>query len=113
MSSYVTLRPSLGGPGAEREDRASWAVRFARMARAPAVNDQKMGGLDPLGPGQESAELIMDLLRVVRARESEALGDARHVRIHGQGRNAEGIAEHDIGRLAPHPGQLHELFERA
>src|SRR5713101_5744352 len=109
----MTLWPSLAGPGAEREDRASRAVRFARVAGAPAVNDQKRCGLDPLGSGQESAELVMDLLRVVRARESEALGDARHVRIHGQGRYAEGIAEHDIGRLPAHPGQLHELFERA
>jgi len=81
------------------------------MARASPVNDQEMGGLDPLGLGQESAELIVDLLGVARPGESETLGDTRHVRIDGKGGNAKGIAEDDIGGLPSHARQLHELGE--
>ena len=65
--------PRLVRPGAKREDRTTRALGSAGMARAPPVNDQEMSGLDPLGPGQESAELIVDLLRVIRPSESETL----------------------------------------
>ena len=46
---------------------------------------------------------------VLRVRPPQSLGQASHVRVDGDGRDAESVAQDDVGGLAPHPGQGDEL----
>src|SRR5215470_1329872 len=106
-------RGGLPRPGAEISHRAGGAGRLAGEAGATPVNDEEMGRLGPARLGQERGEIIVNLLGIFRPGEPEPLAHACHVRVHGDGGDAEGVAEHDVGRLAPHAGKRDELLEGA
>ena len=99
-------RPWFCRPRAERQDRADpgrpacgrhqtrrpWRMRISW----PASN------VGAAGPGR----LVVDLLGIVAKGRPQALRHAEHVGIHRQGRDAERIAQHHVGRLPAHPGEL-------
>src|SRR5262245_15717064 len=103
----------LPRPGAETTHRAGGAGRLAGKAGTTSVDDEEMRRLGPAGPGQERAEIVVNLLGVFRPGEPEPLAHPCHVSIHGDGGNVEGVAEHDVGRLAPDAGKRDELLEGA
>src|SRR5262249_16946839 len=73
----------LVGPGTARAHRAATALGPSREARPAAVKRQQMGGPCPLGPGYHSAELIVNLVRVLGLGESEPLGHAEDMGVDG------------------------------
>src|SRR5262245_38364682 len=58
-------------------------------------------------------ELIVNLVGIVRARETQALRDAEDVGIDRDGRLAERIAEDHVRGLEPDAGKRHERIARA
>jgi hypothetical protein len=76
------------------------------------VQDQRVGCACPARLRQGRGQLLLDGLGIVRRRDAQAVGDAQHVAIDGQARHAEGVAEHDVGRLAADARQLDERVHR-
>jgi hypothetical protein len=76
------------------------------------VEDQRIGRLRPLRRRRRGAELLLDDFRIVAARDADPVRDAQHVAIHGQSRNAKGVAQNDVGRLAADAGKRGELRHR-
>ena len=72
-----------------------------------------MREVDPLLLRQLFHQVALDLHRVGLCRQAQPLGEPRHVRIdHHAGGDAEGRAQHDVGRLAAHARQVHEFLQR-
>src|SRR5690348_11769932 len=100
--------PGLVGPGAERAHGARRAGGLAGHAGAPAVDDQQVRALGEPALGQDLHELVVDLIGILRLGQPQALGDTEDVGVHGERVDAEGVAEHHVGGLEPHAGQLDE-----
>jgi hypothetical protein len=66
----------------------------------------------PLRLGHELHELALDRVRIVAAGERQALVYALHVRVDGEPRNAEGVAEYDVRGFARHAAQRSQFFQR-
>ena len=59
-----------------------------------------MGGASPLRARNDLAQLVVDLLGIIGARQSEALGDTEDMGIDREGGDAKRVAEHHVGGLA-------------
>lgn len=70
-----------------------------------------MGELDPMLPGNETHEIPFDPFRVFFRSEPQPDGNPSHMSIHYNPRDAERIAQNDIGRLPPDPRQCHQCIE--
>ncbi len=58
----------------------------------------------PLGARDDLHQLMVNAVGIVTAGQTEALGNPDDVRVHGNRRLAEGIAEEYVGGLEAHPG---------
>ncbi len=56
-------------------------------------------------------ELHLHLHRVVLGGQTQAPAEPPDVGVHGQSGEVEGHAAHDVGRLAPHPRQGHQIVQ--
>src|SRR5215472_4925605 len=100
-------------PAAEIDDDALLAQRAARHARVAAVQDEPVVGVQLVGGRHHLLEVRLDLERILAGREPGAVADPEDVGIDRNGRLAERDVEHDIGGLAPDPGQgLERLAQR-
>ncbi len=63
----------------------------------------------PLGPRQEFGDHGLHLDRLLERRPTEPAHQAAEVRVHRQPRHTEGVAEHDVRRLAAEARQGEEL----
>src|SRR4029453_12109653 len=116
--SCISLASRLGGtllprPRTQRPHPTFRALGRLRVTGPPAMPDEEMAGVRPLRPGDDGAEIVVNLLRIGGPGQAQPLGHTGDVSVHGEGGDAEGIAEHDIGGLPPHPGQRGELLQRA
>ncbi len=90
---------------------AGWASRVTHFA---AVEDDEVGGPGPPRSRDERHELPLHVDRIIAAREAEAIRDAKDVGVHGDSfSDPEGVAEDNVGGLAPDPRELHEKVERS
>jgi len=104
----------LLGPGTEVKDRTAGAVRPLGFADGPTVKDEEVGDEGPFVPGNESAELLLDLVLFFTLRQSEPVGHPGDVSVHRDSlTEAEDISQHDVGRLAPDARQADELLHRS
>src|ERR1051325_5907661 len=79
-----------------------------RLADPAAGEDQRGGRLRRAVGGPRGAELFLDVDRVVAFGDPDAIADAQHMAVDGQPRDAERVAEDDVGGLAADAGQLRE-----
>ena len=67
----------------------------------------------PVGARNKFLQRDLDFLRRLFRRQTKPPGQSPHVRIDDDALvDAERVAEHDVGRLAPHPGQGDERIHR-
>src|SRR5947199_2271554 len=94
---------------AEVRHRADGAFGLAGLAGLPAVILEQQGEARPLLARQEIDQIPLDLLRVLLLGEEEPAGEALDVGVHGDPLvAAEGVPQHHVGRLPPHPGERHQ-----
>src|SRR5262245_28901658 len=91
----------LARPRAQRPHGTDGTRGLSRQTCTPTMSLQEVAGAGPLRAGQDLDELVVNPVRIVGAGEPQTLGDAKHVRVHGDRRLAEGVAQHDVGRLEP------------
>jgi hypothetical protein len=69
------------------------------------VRDEPVAGERPVLLGQRDREVPLDGERLGLLRESQPPREAAHVGVDRDRGDAEGVAEHDVRGLPPHPGQ--------
>src|SRR5690606_3315231 len=108
-----TLGVRLADPvgGAQPRDGARTARGAPREARAPAVDHEPVREHRPLTPLDELADRVLDLDRVGLLGPPQTPREATHVRVDRDPRDPEGVAEHDVGRLAPDARERDEVLE--
>ena len=85
-----------------------------RQADLPAVGNHAVRKVDPLAPRQLGDQVALDLHRVGVPGHAQPLAQPTDVRVdHDARREAEGRAQHDVGRLAADAGQLDERVQVA
>ena len=80
------------------------AFWLASVAHLSAMKDHAMTEIRPIFSGNQAHQVALDLDGVVMLGQSHAQAQASYVRIHGNAGHVKGIAEDDIRRLAPTPG---------
>src|SRR5207249_501674 len=100
MSTDLGLFP----PRTKRPHRAGRTKRLARHATAAPVGSQKMARERPLPLRKYVSQLVVDLVRVLGARQPQPLRDPEHVRVHRDGLLTERVAENDVRGLETHSG---------
>ena len=94
------------GPGAEMEDRTAGAVGPLGLADSATMEDEKVGNEGPFLSGNDATELLLNLVLLIALREAQPVGQSGDVGVHGDPLvDAERVAEHDVGRLAPDAGK--------
>ena len=73
--------------------------------------DHLMGKFHPALLGHQGHQVELNLDRVLLAGEPQALGDPAHVGVHYEARDAEGVAQDDVGRLAADPRQFYQVIQ--
>lgn len=112
-----TTVPGSGGTDADQGrravpgDRAGRAVRLARVAGPPPVEDQPVAEQGPLGARDQRRDVLLDLDRVLLGGPAEPAGEPAHVGVHRDAGDAERVAEHDVRRLAADAGQRHQVLQ--
>src|SRR5690606_19466400 len=96
---------------AQVREGACAAGGTARMADAAAVPDQPVRQHRPLLAREQRADLLLDLHGVVLGRPPEPPGEASEVGVDRDSRDVERVAQDDVGRLAPDPGQGDQVFQ--
>ena len=81
------------------------------MAAAAPVPNDVVRQHRVITRGDERGDLSLDLFRVGLLRPAEAPREAAEVGVDRQPRHVERVAEHDVGRLAPDPGQGDEVAQ--
>src|SRR5581483_9093835 len=88
-------------------DDARLALRPPRHAHAAPVEDERVREPGPPVAGDERHEVALDLVGLPLGGEPEKPGDPLHVRVHHDPLVlAEPGAQHHVGRLAAHAGEL-------
>lgn len=82
---------------------APWLLCLAHFAPVP---NEKMVGTAPERLRDGRHKLLFDTLHGFMLGKAQTLGDAKDVRVHCEGRNMKGIAEHHVRRFAPYAWQL-------
>ena len=75
------------------------------------MRNHLMGKFHPALLGHQGHQVELNLYRVLLAREPQALGDPAYVGVHHEARDAEGVAQDDVGRLAADPRQFYQLIQ--
>lgn len=87
-------------------DRAVGAVGTLGGADGPPVEDKQVSQRGPLFLWDDSAELLLDLVLLVAGGQAEAIGHPCDMGVYRDPLgDAEGVAEDDVGGLAPHAWQ--------
>ena len=73
--------------------------------------DHLMGKFYPALLGHQGHQVELNLYRVLLSGEPQALGDPAHVGVHYEARDAEGVAQDDVGRLAADPRQFDQVIQ--
>ena len=83
-----------------------WALVAKRTGTTDSttVQDERVGNPGPDVARKDFAELRFDDFRIVGLCEADAVGHSKDVTIDGEAGNAKGMAQHDVGGLAPHSG---------
>jgi len=90
------------------------AIRVACLAAAASVPDEPMTQLTPLLSGEKFDEVVFDVDRICLCGQTKPEGEPADMGInHNSLIDLEGIAKHDIGRLATHSGQCGEFLHSA
>src|SRR5712692_5213164 len=89
---------------AQIPDDAVWAGGLSRLADVAPVQDQPVVRVLAEALGNELEELVLDLPHVLARREAGAVGDSKDMRVHRNGRMAEGGVEDHIGRFPADSG---------
>ena len=83
------------------------------MAHPPAVPDQPVAEHRPVASREQRGHRGLDLVRVGLRGPAESAGEPAEVRVDGDAGDAEGVAEHDVGGLAPDARQRDQVLEPA
>ena len=75
--------------------------------------DEPVAAVGPAPRLPQCRDVLLHAQRVLRRRPPQAAREPAHVGVHGDGGLTEGVAEHDVGGLAPHARQGHELLAAA
>ena len=104
---WLPARPTAGSAGrrAVGGQTAGLAGRPAGVADAAAVKNQGVVEEGPAVYREQRLEIPLHLVRVVVAAELQPAGEAADVGVDRDPGPAEGIAGHDISRLAADAGQ--------
>src|SRR5687767_10318053 len=94
------------GGWAEVVEEAVAALRAAGDADLAAVEDQAEGEAAPILRGEEGADLVLDLHRVLGLRQAQPAGETADVGVDGEAGQVEGHRAHDVAGLAADAGQL-------
>ncbi len=62
--------------------------------------------------GQKLRKVALDFVRIGMARQPKPVGHAPHMGVHGDGRMAEDMTQHNICSLAPHSRQGQQIAHR-
>ncbi len=76
------------------------------------MKNQQVTEERPVLFGDYIGQIELQLYRIAVFGELQPAGDSDDVGVAGDGRDAEGVAEHDVGGLAAHARQRHKLFYR-
>ena len=95
----------LVGPRAEIPQHARAAAWIARRAGLAAVQDHGVREDRVLVGRDGSGQRRLDLVGILRIHQPQAVGDAEHVGVDGDGLLTEGVAAHHVGGLASDAGQ--------
>ncbi len=93
-------------PATKVIDQTDLATRFARDARVASMQDQPVMGVALEFGWNDFFQSKLNFQRRFSRRQTGAISDAKQMGIDGDGRFTKGDVEHDIGRLAPHPGNF-------
>src|SRR5262249_34434097 len=93
--------------------RARAARRLAGVADPPAVEDDPVREHRPLTTLDQRPDRVLDLHRGDLAGPLPPADQPGEVRVDGEAGNVEGVAEDDVRRLAPDPGQLDQVGQAA
>src|SRR5690625_375316 len=88
-------------------------MRLACRAHVAAVQDQPVVGVAAECVGNRLDQLVLHRAHGLAGRQAGAVGDAEDVRVHGNGRFAEGGVEDHVGGLAADAGQRLQFLARA
>ena len=73
--------------------------------------DHLMGKFHPALLGDQGHQVELNLYRVLLTGEPQALGHPAHVGVHYETRDAEGVAQDDVGRLPADPRQFDQVIQ--
>ena len=99
--------------GQSRAHPARAAGGLAGVADPAAVKDQPVAHDRPLLARDQRGQVGLDLDRILLLGQLHAPRQPAHVGVHGDARDAERMAEDDVGRLAPDARQLDQIVELA
>ena len=106
---------SSGSSGTEAEGRAVFgkhadtARRFAGVAHPAAVEDHSVAQHGPLTAFDQFPDRMLHLDRVLFSGPAPPPHQPTEMSVDGDSRDTERIAQDDVGGLAPHSGQRHQL----
>lgn len=93
--------------------RAVCAIRLLGMAHAAAVINQPMVRPRPILFRHRAVQPRLHLGGRIPLRQPQAVADAEHVGVHGDGVPAESDGIHDVRRLFPDAREAHQLLHGA
>src|SRR5665213_379211 len=95
-------------------DFAVCAVGLARVAAAAAVPDEPVAEQRPVRLRHQHHQFLLQFYRVRSLRQPKTIGKPRDMSVHDHADiDAEGVSEHDVGRLAPDAGERMQFIHRA
>ena len=94
-----------------RRQRTVFAVGLLRVTDSSAVIDEPMMRFRPIGFRNGLMQSVLHLRGRLSLGEPQAVADAEHMGIHGDGVAAERDGIHHVRGLAAHPREAHEIFD--
>src|SRR5690625_4984559 len=111
LRRLVVPRWSFTEGRAPTRERACTAGGLTRMAASTPVPDDVVAQHRPVAFGEQRADGMLDLDRIRLLRPPEPAHESTEMSVDGDTRDVERVAEHDVGRLATHTRQRHEVGE--
>ena len=87
------------------------AVGFLRVTNSSAVIDEPMMRLRPIGFRNGLMQSVLHLCGGLSPGEPQAIADAEHMGIHGDGVSSERDGIYHVRGLTSHPCEAHEVFD--
>ena len=91
--------------GTEVVDQATGAIGFARLAHVTAVQNEPVMGVAFPFRRNGTEEFVLDLARGFACGQAGAVGKAKDMGVHGDGRLPPDRVEDDVGGFATNSGQ--------